>query len=185
MTGQILGGTTVTQAARYQILITYLIATCSFGTILSQTLFTVRICFDSRKMLRSDRLFKRDGRKALLSAVLSSIFGRIFAAPNEKVAYSAEEISSLSSRGELVVRESHEGQSNSKTAVIEVSGLSYAFKKSETTATGHGRRILFQDIGFRLGRGEKALVDGPRYALVCLRVLLVHCKHTETHHCMW
>jgi hypothetical protein len=177
MTGQILGGTTVTQAARYQILITYLIATCIFGTILSQAWFTVRVCFDSKKMLRTDRLLKATPRKSVLSAVLLPLLGRFFVASNKDVSASTEETSFLAPRGELAVKTSQEEQSKSKENIIEVSGLSFAFDKDGNAGTAQ-RRILFQNVSFRLGRSEKALVDGPRYAVI---IVLLQNKHSETH----
>ena len=60
MTGQILGGSAVTEAARYQMLIIYFISMVAFGTILSGVYLAVRIGFDqSTSMQRTDRLFKR------------------------------------------------------------------------------------------------------------------------------
>lgn len=57
MTGQILGGSPVIEAARYQILIMYLIAACAFGTILCEIWVAKHVGFDVRKQrLRSDRL---------------------------------------------------------------------------------------------------------------------------------
>eukprot|EP00980_Cylindrotheca_fusiformis_P008427 scaffold1784_cov116-Cylindrotheca_fusiformis.AAC.7 len=140
MTGQILGGTAVTEAARYQ------------------AWFTVRVCFDSQKVLRTDRLLKREGRKSLLSALFSFLFGRFFAKSKTKVTSSIDEVSFLAPSGKLDVTESNEGQS--KEAILDVKNLTFAFEKDGSDVTPQ-RRILFQDISFRLGRGEKALVDGP------------------------
>ena len=54
MTGQILGGTSVIQAARYQMLIMYLIAMCAFGTILTEVTMAKRAAFDAAYRLRTD-----------------------------------------------------------------------------------------------------------------------------------
>jgi hypothetical protein len=178
MTGQILGGTSVTQAARYQILITYLIATCTFGTILSQAWLTCRVCFDSRIMLRTDRLLKTTKKKSCLSTVLLPLLGRFFVASNKDVSTSTEEASFLAPRGELAVKTSQEEQSESKENIIEVSSLSFAFDKDENAGASAQQRILFQNINFRLGRSEKALVDGPRYVVMIVRL---QNKHSETH----
>jgi hypothetical protein len=61
MTGQILSGYPPDQAARYQILIYFLICTCSsFGT-LSAIIFACRGLFDSSHRLRSrERLTRRE-----------------------------------------------------------------------------------------------------------------------------
>lgn len=66
MTGQILGGSPVTEAARYQILIMYLISTCSFSTILMNIYIVYRVAFDvGCHVLRNDRFIevikKKDG----------------------------------------------------------------------------------------------------------------------------
>mmetsp|Transcript_3701 Transcript_3701/g.7307 ORF Transcript_3701/g.7307 Transcript_3701/m.7307 type:complete len:658 (-) Transcript_3701:1873-3846(-) len=67
MTGQILGGSPVTEAARYQILIMYLISTCSFSTILMNVYIVYRVAFDvGCHVLRNDRFIevikKKDGK---------------------------------------------------------------------------------------------------------------------------
>ena len=56
MTGQLLGGTTPEQAARYQILILFMIAaTVAMGTV-GAVLLGVRRIFDDRHRLRSERI---------------------------------------------------------------------------------------------------------------------------------
>jgi putative ABC transport system permease protein len=54
MTGQILGGSPVGEAARYQMLIMYLIAMCTFGTILAEVAMALRAGFDDAHRLRTD-----------------------------------------------------------------------------------------------------------------------------------
>eukprot|EP00592_Proboscia_alata_P028181 CAMPEP_0194442148 /NCGR_PEP_ID=MMETSP0176-20130528/125282_1 /TAXON_ID=216777 /ORGANISM="Proboscia alata, Strain PI-D3" /LENGTH=543 /DNA_ID=CAMNT_0039268081 /DNA_START=387 /DNA_END=2015 /DNA_ORIENTATION=+ len=64
MTGQILGGSPVVEAARYQMLIMYLMATCTFGSILMELRIVLIVAFDSKnQMLRVDRFIKRVNRK--------------------------------------------------------------------------------------------------------------------------
>ena len=68
MTGQILGGSPVTEAAHYQILITYLGATCTFGTIFINIWIIYRVAFDaSNHVLRTDRFIEvvKDKRNIL------------------------------------------------------------------------------------------------------------------------
>jgi putative ABC transport system permease protein len=73
MTGQILGGAPVTEAARYQMLIIYFISMVAFGTILSGVYLAVRIGFDqSSSMQRTDRLFKRVEQPWALWAMTTS-----------------------------------------------------------------------------------------------------------------
>jgi putative ABC transport system permease protein len=59
MTGQILGGADPVQAARYQMLILFLIASAvAIGTGVS-VLVAVRVLLDSEHRLRVDRLIRR------------------------------------------------------------------------------------------------------------------------------
>ena len=76
MTGQILGGSNVQQAARYQMLIMYLIATITFGTILVAAWMARRVAF-SRDRFESARLKKRPMAMSLLTLMgkgLSDVF---------------------------------------------------------------------------------------------------------------
>jgi ABC-type iron transport system FetAB permease component len=50
MTGQILGGSPVADAARYQILIMYLIAVTTFGVILMEAWYILSMGFDESHM---------------------------------------------------------------------------------------------------------------------------------------
>ena len=64
MTGQILGGSPVTEAARYQILIIYLISTCTFLTIFMNIYAMYRVSFDTgTHIFRVDRFVKVEKKK--------------------------------------------------------------------------------------------------------------------------
>ena len=71
MTGQILGGSPVTEAARYQVLIIWLIATINFSSVFMNTYMVYKIAFESSKhMLRIDRFIevvRTEKRKGLLT----------------------------------------------------------------------------------------------------------------------
>ena len=59
MTGQILGGSPVTEAAHYQILIMYLIATCLFCAMFANVFILYRVAFDAGgHVLRIDRFIE-------------------------------------------------------------------------------------------------------------------------------
>ena len=59
MTGQILGGSPVAEAAHYQILIIYLISTCRFATIFMNVYIVYRVAFDGGShVLRTDRFIE-------------------------------------------------------------------------------------------------------------------------------
>ncbi len=64
MTGQILGGSPVTEAAHYQILIMYLIATCLFCAMFTNVFMLYRVAFDAGgHVLRIDRFIELVGDK--------------------------------------------------------------------------------------------------------------------------
>jgi len=69
MTGQILGGSPVIDAARYQMLIMYLIATCVFGTTLVLLYVAVSLGFDETHMLRNDRIQKQRKGASLFDCI--------------------------------------------------------------------------------------------------------------------
>jgi ABC-type iron transport system FetAB ATPase subunit len=58
MTGQILGGSPVTEAAHYQILIMYLIATCLFCALFTNVFILYWVAFDGAQVLRVDRFIE-------------------------------------------------------------------------------------------------------------------------------
>ena len=60
MTGQILGGTSPEQAARYQILILFLIAAATAMGVVGAVLLSVRALFDDAHRLRVDRIQNSD-----------------------------------------------------------------------------------------------------------------------------
>jgi ABC-type multidrug transport system fused ATPase/permease subunit len=68
MTGQILGGSPVTEAARYQVLIIWLIGTINFSSVFMNTYMVYKVAFDTSKhMLRTERFIEvvRKNRKGL------------------------------------------------------------------------------------------------------------------------
>jgi ABC-type iron transport system FetAB ATPase subunit len=75
MTGQILGGSPVTEAAHYQILIMYLIATITFFAILLNLYIVYRVAFDAgTHVLRTDRFIEVVDTKQKMG-IVSSMMG--------------------------------------------------------------------------------------------------------------
>ncbi|KAG7369007.1 UPF0014 domain containing protein [Nitzschia inconspicua] len=173
MTGQILGGTSVMQAARYQILITYFIALCSFGTTIMETYLTLQVCFDSRTILRTDLLRKRDAKPTFL-ALLRSLCKKIGSYCQRKKRLSSrcglpsDESTRLLPSGSLCV--STRGRSGS-APILSVEKLSYGFEtQSDDEAPGVTAKIdsdtanfrtLFENVSFQLYPGSTTLVSGP------------------------
>jgi putative ABC transport system permease protein len=74
MTGQILGGSNVVEAARYQMLICYLIGATAFGTILAAVVVCLYVAFDSQNhRLRLERFSKRTSKLSMWSMAVSTI----------------------------------------------------------------------------------------------------------------
>lgn len=59
MTGAILGGADVGQAARLQMIIMFMISASSALACMIVTLFTLNVCVDLEHRIRSDRIHKR------------------------------------------------------------------------------------------------------------------------------
>jgi hypothetical protein len=59
MTGAILGGADVNQAARLQMIITFMISASTVMSCIVVTLFTLYVCIDSEHRIRSDRIHSR------------------------------------------------------------------------------------------------------------------------------
>ena len=183
MTGQILGGTSVMQAARYQILIMYYIALCSFGTILMEMYITLQVCFDSRTILKSHIILKRDKNPTFLDIVKSFCRGicRFFRSRKRMSRrqsfgmYHDNESSYLSpNEGVLTVTISSNNKelNGHNTPVLAVNQLSYGFEtavdeeelgtKDDSEGDNSTRfRVLFENLAFQLSAGATAIVTGP------------------------
>ena len=59
MTGAILGGADVEQAARLQMIIMFMISASSVLSCIAATLFTLYVCVDSDDRVRGDRIYLR------------------------------------------------------------------------------------------------------------------------------
>jgi ABC-type iron transport system FetAB ATPase subunit len=180
MTGQILGGTSVMQAARYQILIVYFIATCSFGTILMELQLALRLCFDSKSKLRTDFLQKRGKKIDFLAVIISSFKGffQFFILSknasrqrSSSLTLNTDESMYLAPNGALsVMTTSHDEKKKMERVIISVEEISYRFKIQENEENGKlGKghdtkstiRILFENLSFKIYAGDMALIMGP------------------------
>mmetsp|Transcript_4586 Transcript_4586/g.5149 ORF Transcript_4586/g.5149 Transcript_4586/m.5149 type:complete len:571 (-) Transcript_4586:8-1720(-) len=180
MTGQILGGTSVMQAARYQILIMYFIAMSSFGTILMEMYLGLYLCFDSRSMLQTDVLKKRDSGTNFLATIVSfcqrssRIFSRRRAGSRERLSSLSlrfdDESAYLAPQGKLVVMTTNHYRTDRGKVVIAANKLSYGFEidvdideKGEKKRDDNKNtiRTLFENLDFEICAGEMALITGP------------------------
>ena len=183
MTGQILGGSSVIDAARYQILITYLIAACAFGAIFSHLFFALRVCFDSRMILRTDRLKKRDKKPNALTMLKNGcemiisccrFSRRKLRHLSSSDAIMGEETKYLAPKGEMKVLLSGQKNGQNPGAFLVASDLTYSFENPNQSDGSNGsgkneegdlkeptRRVLFQNFSLQVQEGGMVLVDGP------------------------
>jgi ABC-type glutathione transport system ATPase component len=165
MTGQILGGSPVMEAAWYQILIMYLIAICAFGTILTVISLALRVGFDfSTATLRSDRLIKRKDRASFLDLV-SGFFNSLFTWTTGRASFPSREMEGLYS--DVETYSSPKGQLRIETLIppVELSKSSHVevlqVKRSFQSDDKDERMVLFHNVSIKVGAGEIMLVGGP------------------------
>ncbi len=173
MTGQILGGTPVMQAARYQILIVYFIAMCAFGTIIMELKLALRLCFDSKSIFRTNVLKKRDKKPNIFSSIVEGIFSKNKSRPRAPsfTLHVDDELTYLAPQGgvNIMVPSPMEIKQTEKV-IVRVKDLSYGFeiqneKESEKSEIRHEKestvRTLFKNLSFDIRAGAMALVMGP------------------------
>ena len=78
MTGAILGGADVGQAARLQMIIMFMISSSSVLACIIVTLFTLNVCVDSEHRVRGDRIHKRPHAfRSASSAAIRAVIGSV------------------------------------------------------------------------------------------------------------
>ncbi|KAL7560669.1 hypothetical protein ACA910_001351 [Epithemia clementina (nom. ined.)] len=195
MTGQILGGSEVMEAARYQMIIMYLIAFCTFGVIVMEVFVVLRVGFDFEKdMLRTDRFMKRKQKRSFVETVgdlITSLFPgrRSDDRPNnkgdrmsigemdalfdktlsEEDGLASYESTGATRKGKLKVSTLSSATTTFDAAPFEVSQLECSFE----VPGSNNRCIIFENVSFTVRPGEIALVSGPSGAgkSTLLRVL--------------
>ena len=188
MTGQILGGSAAMTAARYQMLIIYLIATSVFGVILMNAWIALEGSFDTHHILRTEKFSKNNQLSftKLLVLVLSGVgsWGKsalpflsrktsielqqhpLAPAANQETLHSAPVPSSPKS--ELQIRSLREANAKytENDFVLHVSNLSHSFViQKDDDENNHGsstrRLTLFRNVTMTVGPGDLLLVSGP------------------------
>lgn len=169
MTGQILGGSSVMTAARYQMLIIYLIAISTFGTILTETFLVLRIGFDFTKdMPRTERFTKRKERLSFLE-LLAYFCGSTFEFccrrrqrseitnldSNETDGIFTDVEKYVSPKGQLRIESmlSPNRKANYLTA--------FKLKRSFPIMNSDDKLVVFENISFDVSPGELMLIGGP------------------------
>eukprot|EP00977_Amphora_coffeiformis_P005321 scaffold1139_cov174-Amphora_coffeaeformis.AAC.6 len=173
MTGQILGGSSVGEAARYQMLIMYLIATVTLGTILIEAwIICNHVAFSHSARLDTSHFIKRPSKTNFLSRLsqgLYSLGAKVMASPyehdtvneytsltkkNGASRVSPEAVIPSSGSLELVSIVSRNGN-GSPNPVLELRNV------SRTLVTETGKRVLFSKLSASFQKGDIVAVRGP------------------------
>lgn len=163
MTGQILGGTSVVDAAKYQILITYLIAICAISTILMEVLLAVRVGYDvTKQRLQTDKFLLRSdmGRKNILQSIKSA-WSKDGSREKEpllmSISYDAPRSVTVKDSIEVKILQSNNVQTN--VPLIQVRNASLSFMSRSDS--GLTRSTLFHNRSLSCNTGEFVLITGP------------------------
>mmetsp|Transcript_9157 Transcript_9157/g.14871 ORF Transcript_9157/g.14871 Transcript_9157/m.14871 type:complete len:540 (-) Transcript_9157:3546-5165(-) len=152
MTGQVLGGTPPMLAARYQMLIMYLIATCSFLNILTMLHISLSVAFDKDDRLCLERLF---GRKEPSS----------FWAWYNKPRGGYEAVGGKPPSCVVVDSPAEEEPNRVQLNVVYSSSFKKAYLQvrnvCRSVPSNGGTRVLFKDLTLELNPGEIVTVTGP------------------------
>lgn len=137
----------------------------------------VRVCFDSRSMLRTDLFKKREQKPNILFSIKSSfqellrIFSHKKKSPEtnfSSLTAHADELAHLSPSGTLsVITPIHDGRDKGELA-ISIDRLRYGFRitrdeesKQIDKDNRSTIRVLFENLSFKLYSGDMALIVGP------------------------
>jgi putative ABC transport system permease protein len=179
MTGQILGGSSPMVAARYQAMIIFLIAMATLSTILLSSCFTVMSAFCSHQILRPDKFIKN--RKRGLARLILWVWGYIFGGGSDMapigtngmagrngVGLIAEEEINATLRPPVtgfeirpLIKGSVVSDGEGRNSLFQASGLERYFEDEDAAPKTSSRRVLFEDLSFRVNEGDLLLVSGP------------------------
>jgi putative ABC transport system permease protein len=184
MTGQILGGSSVGDAARYQILIMYLIAMTTFGVVLMEVWIVLRIGFDaSAHRLCPEKFVKRNGaaqrdsnnKKTSLFQSMQKL-GECFKRKqyqqvhDSDLAQNSGELEPLQEQSVVdypqanmqvrIVQDNNTAAPVAETFLLSVKGLTRSIQLTMSTDPVKSR-TLFKNISFEVKSGEVVIVTGP------------------------
>ena len=179
MTGQILGGSPVMEAAHYQALIMYLIALATFGVVFMEVVLILNIGFDETHMLRSDRFVKPPKKPSfwgMVQIIFRYMTGKRSGADAEIQKYSnASEVKPLRDPnidaaqytslkdpegGFLEVHSLAENDVSKPKSCLVVDDLARVFP-TENGSKMMQARVLFQGLSFKVGSSGITLIRGP------------------------
>lgn len=185
MTGQILGGSPVWEAARYQMLICYLIATMTFGTILTEIWISRQVAFKHER-LELSRIIRRPAKTSFLARIADgfrSLWVTAIRRQNARAEVKEDDDNLPNERTSLV----DSARSNTASSMVSngtldlVSMMSKTQKIQESSGGGGGTprlelhrisrtvpsksskegRVLFHSLSAKVQPGEIVAVQGP------------------------
>ena len=187
MTGQILGGSPVTEAAHYQILMMYLISTCLFCAMFTNVFILYRVAFDAgAHVLRIDRFIeliedKQDKNQgvgitenliARFRRCCCELWGEKDRDMDIAVGKALELVhlnncsgNSVPSNGIAIL--THQFSSDESEPFFRINSLSFSVPKSHSkksryrNADAGSQRVLCTDLNASLKKGEIGIVKGP------------------------
>lgn len=177
MTGQILGGSPVMEAAKYQMLIMYLIAVSTFGAILIEAWVLLGIGFDSSHVLRTKKFTKAPNSQSFVELMKRSLFatflvsrrqndivgvGEMESLRNIKPSYSEQlrqfEVLPLKELFQSSVEDQCETDDNQ---ILSLNGLTKSFIiVDDSEIPLRNVQTLFSKLSFKLRSGDIYLVRG-------------------------
>lgn len=159
MTGQILGGAPVIEAARYQILIIYLIAACGLSTILSQMFVVQRLTCDfSQQRLKGGSVVRREDLKTTwsLKAWLRSFFDNDNPSETSALIEDKATVNAIDNMGSktngIQLTCSYHGGASSSVPRLEIHKVSLSFPDGLQ---------LFSELSYTIEKGALYSLLGP------------------------
>lgn len=171
MTGQILAGSSIVEAARYQMLILYLIAVTAFGTIMSEIWLVQRIAFDRKAELLKPGFFYRKGsifhnlkssmkmllqRRTKRSASTLRRLNRGARQPDYRAVSGSSEAPSDTNIEFIKAVDCCAETGMKQTSILEFQGLQGNIERH-----GNDPLILFKNISHTIHYGDIVFVTGP------------------------
>jgi uncharacterized protein (TIGR00245 family) len=167
MTGQVLGGQDPRDAAHYQIMILYVIATGSLICVLTSMAFAFKVLFDNKSRLRVERLKKVSPSKqdivVKLFSGIAGLLAKVFVAATRRSIRRGAEGDSLAMQMQTALPQelkemravlANSTFSRSTDVVLETSPIAVKLRDG-------GEQVLFRCDALKLRAGEMACVDGP------------------------
>ena len=166
MTGQILGGSPVADAARYQILIMYLIAVTTFGVILMEVWYILSVSFDESHMLLPDQFQKAPKTLGLVAMAWAAVQSHISATPSthfgKRLASKPQSCPIDLRPTTLQIHPMHFDPIAENS--LHLDRLNKYFTVESVDEGGNlimVNRTLFQDLSFTVGPGQIVFIKGP------------------------